>query len=129
MKLTDVPLMTSHWKAEGKIEYTALLYTPTLRPFDLYDPQRAHAVRLYVKRVFITDNCEGLIYPWLRFLRGVVDSEDLPLNISRETLQALRAQGEDLLNRLTERPPLTVREGGMIRPGVYPELDELVQQQ
>ena len=83
----DVPLLTSHWKAEGKIEYTALLYTPTMRPFDLYDPQRSHAVRLYVKRVFITDNCEGLIYPWLRFLRGVVDSEDLPLNISRETLQ------------------------------------------
>ncbi len=83
----DEPLMTSHWRAEGKIEYTALLYVPTMRPMDLYDPKRSHAVRLYVKRVFITDDCEGLIYPWLRFLRGVVDSEDLPLNISREMLQ------------------------------------------
>lgn len=83
----DEPLITSHWKAEGKIEYSALLFVPTLRPWDLYDPTRRHAVRLYVKRVFITDDCEGLIYPWLRFLRGVVDSEDLPLNISREMLQ------------------------------------------
>ena len=83
----DVPLATSHWKAEGKIEYTALLFVPMLRPWDLYDPTRKHAVNLYVKRVFISDNCDGLIYPWLRFLRGVIDSEDLPLNISREMLQ------------------------------------------
>jgi molecular chaperone HtpG len=83
----DEPAMTSHWKAEGTIEYSALLFVPTLRPFDLYDPTRQHAVRLYVKRVFISDNCEGLMFPWLRFMRGVVDSEDLPLNISREMLQ------------------------------------------
>lgn len=83
----DEPLMTSHWRAEGTIEYNALLFVPTLRPFDLYDPTRQHAVRLYVKRVFISDNCDGLVYPWLRFLRGVIDSEDLPLNISREMLQ------------------------------------------
>lgn len=83
----DEPLLTSHWKAEGKIEYTGLLFVPSLRPWDLYDPTRRHAVRLYVRRVFIADDCEGLIYPWLRFLRGVVDSEDLPLNISREMLQ------------------------------------------
>jgi molecular chaperone HtpG len=83
----DDPLMTSHWKAEGLIEYSALLYLPTLRPWDLYDPSRKHSVRLYVKRVFITDDCEGLMYPWLRFVRGVIDSEDLPLNISREMLQ------------------------------------------
>lgn len=83
----DAPMQTHHWKAEGVIEYTALLFTPTLRPWDLYDPTRKHAVRLYVKRVFITDECEGLMYPWLRFLRGVIDSEDLPLNISREMLQ------------------------------------------
>lgn len=83
----DDPLMTSHWKAEGVIEYAALLYIPTMRPWDLYDPSRKHAVRLYVKRVFITDDCEGLMYPWLRFIRGVIDSEDLPLNISREMLQ------------------------------------------
>ena len=83
----DEPIMTSHWKAEGMIEYTSLLYVPTLRPMDLYDPKRSNAVRLYVKRVFITDNCEELIFPWLRFVRGVIDSEDLPLNISREMLQ------------------------------------------
>jgi len=87
MMSLDEPVVTSHWKAEGKIEFTALLYMPTMRPYDLYDPTRKHGVRLYVRRVFITDNCEGLIYPWLRFLRGVVDSEDLPLNISREMLQ------------------------------------------
>ena len=83
----DKPMMTSHWRAEGKIEYTALLFVPTLRPWDLYDPSRKNATRLYVKRVFITDDCDGLMYPWLRFMRGVIDSEDLPLNISREMLQ------------------------------------------
>jgi molecular chaperone HtpG len=83
----DEPLMTSHWRAEGKIEYSALLFVPTLRPWDLYDPTRRNSLRLYVRRVFITDDCEGLVYPWLRFLRGVIDSEDLPLNISREMLQ------------------------------------------
>lgn len=83
----DEPLITSHWRAEGKIEYTALLFIPTMRPFDIYEPGRKHAVRLYVKRVFITDQVQSLIYPWLRFLRGVIDSEDLPLNISREMLQ------------------------------------------
>ncbi len=83
----DVPAVTSHWKAEGKIEYTALLFVPNLRPWDLYDPSRKHSVRLYVRRVFISDDCQGLMYPWMRFLRGVIDSEDLPLNISRESLQ------------------------------------------
>lgn len=83
----DKPLVTAHWRAEGKIEYTALLFVPSLRPWDLYDPTRRHAIRLYVRRVFITEGCEGLMYPWLRFVRGVIDSEDLPLNISREMLQ------------------------------------------
>lgn len=83
----DQPLKTVHWRAEGKIEYTGLLFIPTLRPWDLYDPERKHGVRLYVKRVFITDSLDGLIYPWMRFLKGVIDSEDLPLNISREMLQ------------------------------------------
>lgn len=83
----DKPMMTSHWRAEGKIEFTALLFVPTLRPWDLYDPSRKNATRLYVKRVFITDQCDGLMYPWLRFMRGVIDTEDLPLNISREMLQ------------------------------------------
>lgn len=83
----DEPVLTSHWRAEGKIEYTALLFIPTMRPWDLYDPSRKNAVRLYVRRVFISDTLEGLVYPWLRFVRGVIDSEDLPLNISRENLQ------------------------------------------
>lgn len=83
----DEPLMTSHWRAEGKIEFNALLFIPTMRPWDLYDPSRKNAVRLYVRRVFISDSLDELMYPWLRFVRGVIDSEDLPLNISRESLQ------------------------------------------
>lgn len=83
----EEPAMTLHWKAEGKIEYTGLLYIPGMKPYDLFDPKRRHGVKLYVKRVFITDAAEGLIPPYLRFLRGVIDSEDLPLNVSREMLQ------------------------------------------
>ena len=83
----DEPVMTSHWRAEGKIEYAGLLFVPGTKPFDLFDPKRRHGVKLYVKRVFITDEAEGLVPPYLRFLRGVVDSEDLPLNVSREMLQ------------------------------------------
>lgn len=84
----DDPTLTLHWKAEGKFEYTALIYVPSMRPWDLYDPERKNALRLYVKRVFITDSIETLMYPWLRFVRGIVDSQDLPLNISREMLQS-----------------------------------------
>ena len=84
----DEPWLTLHFKAEGKIEYTSLLFVPEKRPFDLFDPARRHRVKLYVRRVFITDECPDLVPPWLRFLRGVIDSEDLPLNVSRETLQA-----------------------------------------
>ncbi len=83
----DEPVLTSHWTAEGKIEYTALLFIPSLRPWDLYDPERKNALRLYVKRVFISDQLDTILYPWLRFVRGIVDSQDLPLNISREMLQ------------------------------------------
>ena len=81
------PWHTIHLHAEGRIEYTALLFVPDSRPFDLFDPVRQNRVRLYVRRVFITDECEGLIPPYLRFMRGVVDSSDLALNVSRETLQ------------------------------------------
>lgn len=83
----DDPWATLHWKAEGVIEYASLLYVPGSKPFDLFHPDRKHRVKLYVKRVFITDDCEGLIPPYLRFLKGVVDCEDLPLNVSREMLQ------------------------------------------
>ena len=83
----DDPISTIHWRAEGKIEYTGLLFIPSLRPWDLYDPERKSSLRLYVKKVFITDNLDTLLYPWLRFVRGVIDSQDLPLNISREMLQ------------------------------------------
>lgn len=83
----DEPWMTLHWQAEGTLQYTSLLFVPGQKPFDLFEPARAHQVKLYVKRVFITDACEGLIPPYLRFLRGIVDSDDLALNISREMLQ------------------------------------------
>jgi len=84
----DDPWMTLHYKAEGVIEYTSMLFVPGSKPFDLFDPARKHSVRLYVRRVFVTEDCAELVPAYLRFLKGVVDSEDLPLNISRETLQA-----------------------------------------
>jgi molecular chaperone HtpG len=83
----DTPDQVLHYKAEGMIEYSALLYVPGAQPFDLFDPNRKPRVKLYVKRVFITDDTGELIPGYLRFIRGVVDSEDLPLNISREMLQ------------------------------------------
>lgn len=83
----DEPWLTVHYKAEGAIEYTGLLYVPGSKPFDIFHPDRKHHVKLYVKRVFISDEAEELLPPYLRFLRGVVDSQDLPLNVSREMLQ------------------------------------------
>jgi molecular chaperone HtpG len=83
----DEPWMTLHNKVEGVLSYTSLLFIPTFPPFDLFDPARKQHVKLYVKRVFITDDCKGLLPDYLRFLRGVVDCEDLPLNVSREMLQ------------------------------------------
>jgi molecular chaperone HtpG len=83
----DDPWLTLHARAEGVVEYTYLLFAPSEKPFDLFEPERKTRVKLYVRRVFITD--EGEMVPsYLRFLRGVVDSEDLPLNISREMLQS-----------------------------------------
>jgi molecular chaperone HtpG len=82
----DEPALTLHYKVEGRQAYAVLLFVPSTAPFDLGDPSRKGRVKLYVRRVFITDDAE-LLPPWLRFVRGVVDSEDLPLNISREMLQ------------------------------------------
>ncbi len=83
----DEPWMTLHWRAEGVMEYTGLIFIPNSRPFDLFTAERTHRVKLYVKRVYITDKCEELVPGWLRFLRGLIDSEDIPLNVSRELLQ------------------------------------------
>ena len=83
----DNPWAILHNKNEGKVEYTNLLFIPSIQPFDLFHPDRKRRVKLYVKRVFITDEGSEIIPHYLRFLRGIVDSEDLPLNISRETLQ------------------------------------------
>ena len=83
----DDPTLTLHARVEGKIDYTLLLFVPSVRPFDIFDPARRHHVRLYVKRVFVTSEMEGLIPPYLRFLCGIVDTEDLSLNVSREMLQ------------------------------------------
>ncbi len=83
----DDPWATLHFRAEGMIEYSGLIYIPTMRPFDLFHPERKSKLKLYVKRVFITEDCEDLVPSWMRFLRGVIDSEDLPLNVSREMLQ------------------------------------------
>ncbi|NQU60131.1 MAG: molecular chaperone HtpG [Rhodospirillales bacterium] len=83
----DEPWMTLHNKIEGVVAYTNLLFIPSSRPYDLFHPDRKAKAKLYVKRVFITDDCEGLLPPYLRFVQGIVDSEDLPLNISREMFQ------------------------------------------
>ncbi len=83
----DEPFMTLHNKAEGAVEYTNLLFIPSAKPFDLFHPERRRRVKLYVKRVFITDENVEVIPAYLRFVRGIIDSQDLPLNISRETLQ------------------------------------------
>ena len=83
----EKPLKTIHYAAEGVSEFKALLYIPARKPFDLFFRDQKRGVHLYVKRVFITDNCEALLPDYLRFMRGVVDSSDLPLNVSREILQ------------------------------------------
>src|SRR5207247_10765504 len=82
----DEPAMTLHYRAEGRYSYAVLLFAPSTKPFDLFEPARKGKVKLYVRRVFITDDAE-LLPAYLRFIRGVIDSEDLPLNISREMLQ------------------------------------------
>jgi molecular chaperone HtpG len=84
------PIKWIHAKVEGAQEYTQLLYIPKKAPFDLYDQKRRYGIKLYVKRVFIMDDAEKLLPNYLRFVRGIIDSQDLPLNVSREILQSSR---------------------------------------
>ena len=86
----ETPLAYTHSRVEGKQEYISLLYIPSKAPFDLYDRERRHGIKLYVKRVFIMEDAEKLMPQYLRFVRGVIDSADLPLNVSREILQDSR---------------------------------------
>jgi len=84
---TEPPLVHTHVKAEGRLEYTLLLFIPRRAPFDLWDREHRHGIKLYVRRVFIMEDVDQLMPTYLRFIRGVVDSNDLPLNVSREVLQ------------------------------------------
>lgn len=86
----QAPLAWTHNRVEGKQEYISLLYVPSHAPFDLYDRDHRHGIKLYVRRVFIMDDAEQLMPQYLRFVRGVIDSSDLPLNVSREILQSSR---------------------------------------
>jgi molecular chaperone HtpG len=90
--LFDTPWATLHWRAEGMLEFFALLFVPGMKPFEPFDGDRDSHVKLHVRRMFITDKAE-LLPPWLRFVQGVVDTEDLPLNVSRETLQTTPVLG------------------------------------
>ncbi len=129
----DEPAMTLHYRAEGRQSYAVLLFAPTTRPFDLFDPGRKGRVKLYVRRVFIGDDAE-LLPPYLRFIRGVIDSEDLPLNISREMLQnnaqvaqirkAVTGRVVAELETLASKEPATFATlweafGGVIKEGIY----------
>src|SRR5215472_9419678 len=105
----DEPALTVHYRAEGRQDYTALLFVPGARPFDLFDPDRTGRIKLYVKRVLITDDAE-ILPRYLRFIRGVVDSADLPLNVSREKIQ--------------ESPLLTAIKKGLASR-VFSELERL----
>jgi molecular chaperone HtpG len=103
------PLETIHMRAEGTFEYQALLFIPAHAPFDLFLREHRRGVQLYVKRVFIMDNCEALMPSYLRFVRGVVDAQDLSLNVSREILQQDR-QIELIRRRLVKKVLATVKD-------------------
>ena len=105
----EAPLAHLHARIEGRQDFTLLLYIPRRAPFDIWDRQRRHGIKLYVRRVFIMENAEEIMPAWLRFVRGVIDSNDLPLNVSREILQhsqdvdAIRAAAvKRVLGRLDE---------------------------
>lgn len=111
----EKPLAWRHFKIEGTQEFAGLLYIPRQAPFDLFSPEPKHGVRLHVKRVFVMEDCDEVLPRWLRFVRGVVDSEDLPLNVSREMLQDSRItkgirkqvikQALDAFSELAEKRP------------------------
>ena len=103
------PAKVLHYKAEGASEFTSLLYIPSMRPVDIYYKEYKVGPTLYVKRVKIIDNCEELIQPYLRFVKGVVDSSDLPLNVSREILQNNR-QIDVIKNSITKKVLSTLSE-------------------
>jgi molecular chaperone HtpG len=129
----DEPALTVHFRAEGRQDYAALLFVPSSRPFDLFDPDRAGRIKLYVKRVFITDDAQ-IMPRYLRFLRGVVDSADLPLNVSREKIQespllaaikkGVTSRVFTELERLAEKEPQTYTKiwdvfGAVLKEGIY----------
>ncbi|GLK68184.1 molecular chaperone HtpG [Hansschlegelia plantiphila] len=133
----DDPAMTVHYRAEGRHEYTALAFVPSAQPFDLFDPDRKGRMKLYVRRVFITDEAD-LLPRWLRFVRGLVDSNDLPLNVSREMIQespVLAAIRKGLTNRvlgdlekLAENDKATFETvwdafGPVIKEGLYEDFE------
>jgi molecular chaperone HtpG len=135
----DEPWLTLHARAEGVVEYTYLLFIPASKPFDLFEPERKTQVKLYVRRVFITDEGTELVPSYLRFLRGVVDSEDLPLNISREMLQSnpmvarMRRQLTGrVLTELTKKATETTEDyekfwdnfGAVLKEGLYEDRDQ-----
>jgi molecular chaperone HtpG len=111
---TDPPLALSHARVEGRQEYTQLLFIPARAPYDLWDREHRRGIKLYVKRVFIMDDAKQLMPEYLRFVRGIIDSNDLPLNVSREILQQ---------SRIVE----TIRAASVKR--VLGLLDDLVKQQ
>ena len=130
------PALTLHYKAEGRNEYTVLLFVPSEQPFDLYDPERRGRQKLYVRRVFITDDAD-ILPPYLRFVRGIIDSEDMPLNISREMLQdnpTVHAITKAVTNRvLSELKKLSESDteayakiwqafGAVIKEGLYEDM-------
>src|SRR5438874_1310311 len=133
----DEPAMTLHYRAEGRYSYAVLLFAPSAKPFDLFEPARKGKVKLYVRRVFITDDAD-LLPAYLRFIRGVVDSEDLPLNISREMLQnnpqlaqirkAVTSRVVTELEQLGEKEPENFAKildafGPVIKEGIYEDFE------
>ena len=116
----DEPLTTIHFKAEGVVNYTALLYLPKTQPQDLYHPDRKNKLKLYVNKVFISDKLDALIPAWLRFIPGVVDTEDLSLNISREILQN-NAVINKISNAITKRVLREIQEFKKKKPNEFQE--------